>query len=86
MSAHRTDAPQMAWVLGRRLREADPPLQPREGPGRPPVQIAEEPHRRGNHERADERRVDRDGEGHAEADRLDEHDVGERERARRLRP
>src|SRR5919201_2131854 len=59
-------------LLGSCLRESDAPLQPRERPRRPPVEVAEEPHRRGHDERTYERRVDRDRDCHAEADRLDQ--------------
>src|ERR1700716_2359907 len=79
-SAHPTDAVQMACVLGGRLREADSPLQSRQRPWRPPVEIAEEAHRRRHDESAHQRGVDRHGEGHAKPDRLDEDDVGKRER------
>src|SRR5204863_3634487 len=79
-SANATGTVYRAWVLGRRLRKTDTTLQPRERSGCPPVEVAEEAHRRRHDEGADEGRVDPHGESHAEPDRLDEDDVRERER------
>ena len=63
-----------------RLAEPEAAVEPRERPRGPPVEIAQEPHRRGHDQRAHERGVDRDRDRHPEADRLDDHDVSERER------
>ena len=65
-------------ALDDRQPRADPAPQSR---GHPPVPVAEQTHRGWHEERPDDRRVEGDRDGHAEAHRLDEHDLGERERA-----
>src|SRR5439155_9532310 len=67
------------YASGRSLTETEPAIQTRKRTRRPPVPSPEEAHRRGDDERAHERRVDGDGERHTEADRLDEEDLGEAE-------
>src|SRR5438477_4150449 len=78
--ANATGTVYRAWLLGRRLRETDAPLQAGQGPRSPPVEVAEKTHRGGHHQSADQGGVDGHGEGHAQTDRFDEDDVGERER------
>jgi hypothetical protein len=54
------------WTVGRGTGpKGESPVKARNGPGRPPVEIAEESHRGGNDEGAHQRRVERDGDRHA---------------------
>src|SRR5213595_1193599 len=62
------------------LAEPQPPVELRERPRGPPVEVTKKPHRRGDHQRTHKRRVDRDGDRHAEPYRLDDHDLREGER------
>ena len=53
----------------------------RGGPASTSSSSPEQAHRRRHEQRPDDGRVERDGDRHAEPERLDQHDVGERERA-----
>ena len=61
----------------RRPTAAGPSSQAR---GQPPVAVAQQAHRRRHEQRANDRRVQGDGDRDAQAERLDQHDVGEGER------
>ena len=82
--------PEPGWAVpapGRRLGDAslrrEPQVQPPQRPRRPPVPVAEQRHQARNEQRADDRRVERDGHRGADAELLDERDPGGRERADR---
>src|SRR5712692_2035242 len=59
-----------------RFAGADPSMERRQRTRSPPVGAAEESHHRGHDEDPDDRGVDGDSDGEADADGFDDHDVG----------
>ena len=64
------------------LANAVTPVQRRQARWRPPVPATEQPHRRGNEDRANQGGIDNDADDHADADQLRDHDLAGGERGR----